>query len=525
MCKKRFFVILFYGWIISMAVSAWGNKRPIADSHSECTHYYVDSRNGNDGNDGHSARQAWKSLKRIKNLKLYAGDQLLLRRGSVWHGSLTVCGNGTPKDSIIVDAYGKGPRPKVVGEEHSPFAVQIRNSNYITVQNLEIVNKGKERLAGRCGIEVLDDENGISRQVHLRSLYIHDVNGTLAKHSGEGCGILIKKEWKKIPSAFDGLVIEDCIIQRCERNGMTWDGGWDRKRWFPDTHTIVCRNLIEEVPGDGIVPIGCDGVVVEYNLMRNCTDSLPDAAAGMWPWSCDNAVFQYNEVSGHHAPWDGQGFDADFNCRNTVIQYNYSHDNDGGFLLICNPGPSEAKDNIGNLNTLVQYNLSINDGLRTKPTSQGMFSPVIHIAGPCKNTTIMHNILYMKKKLNKSIDCSMLTSDSWGGYSDGLIVKGNLFYAEQKSEIKLNKSTHNWFENNLYLGKMKKLDIDKSGKMRINSTLFHPLRKSLTETLVSHFLYRKRIAGGEADMWVVNDKAMFRFFKCLKMENLYAISQ
>ena len=26
------------------------------------------------------------------------------------------------------------------------------------------------------------------------------------------------------------------------------------------------------------------------------------------------------------------------NCNNTIIQYNYSHDNEGGFLLICNTG-------------------------------------------------------------------------------------------------------------------------------------------------------------------------------------------
>ena len=81
--------------------------------------------------------------------------------------------------------------------------------------------------------------------------------------------------------------------------------------------------LIEDVPGDGIVPIGCDGALIEYNLMRNCPGTLPhsEAAAGFWPWSCDNTVMQFNEVSDHKAPWDAQGFDSDYNCRNTTIQY------------------------------------------------------------------------------------------------------------------------------------------------------------------------------------------------------------
>ena len=75
--------------------------------------------------------------------------------------------------------------------------------------------------------------------------------------------------------------------------------------------------MIEEVPGDGIVPIGCDSTLIEYNVMRDCPDMLPDteAAAGIWPWSCDNTLVQFNEVSGHKAPWDAQGFDSDWNCR------------------------------------------------------------------------------------------------------------------------------------------------------------------------------------------------------------------
>lgn len=84
--------------------------------------------------------------------------------------------------------------------------------------------------------------------------------------------------------------------------------------------------------------------MIEYNVMRDCPDMLPDteAAAGIWPWSCDNTLVQFNEVSGHKAPWDAQGFDSDWNCRGTVIQYNYSHDNYGGLVLVCNDGTADA---------------------------------------------------------------------------------------------------------------------------------------------------------------------------------------
>lgn len=105
-------------------------------------------------------------------------------------------------------------------------------------------------------------------------------------------------------STFDGLTIENCIIRRCERNGMIWSSYSSRNNWHPSTNTVVRKNLIEEVPGDGIVPIGCEGALIEYNLMRNCPGTLPhsEAAAGFWPWSCDNTVLQFNEVSDHKSP-------------------------------------------------------------------------------------------------------------------------------------------------------------------------------------------------------------------------------
>ena len=137
---------------------------------------------------------------------------------------------------------------------------------------------------------------------------------------------------------------------------MIWWGYSTRDFWYPNRNVVVRNNLIEEVPGDGIVPIGCDGALIEYNIMRNCTDLLPDGeyAAGIWPWSCDNTLIQYNEVSDHKAPGDAQGYDSDNNCNNTIIQYNYSHDNEGGFLLICDTGESVMPENIGTNNTIIR---------------------------------------------------------------------------------------------------------------------------------------------------------------------------
>lgn len=246
---------------------------------------------------------------------------------------------------------------------------------------------------------------------------------------------------------------------------MIWAGYYDRRNWFPSTHTIVRRNLIEEVPGDGIVPIGCDSTLIEYNVMRNCPDVLPmtEAAAGFWPWSCDNTVIQFNHVSGHKAPWDAQAYDCDYNCTNTVIQYNYSHDNYGGLVLVCDSG-NERNYSLGNQRSIVRYNISIGDGIRPKPTRQGMFSPGIHIAGPVEDTRIEHNIIHANAKPATDIDRSMVVSDKWDGFADRTTFSGNIFYAAEPSRFDLTRSTNNAFEGNWYLGHYAALPDDSDAR-------------------------------------------------------------
>ena len=136
------------------------------------------------------------------------------------------------------------------------YAVRIFNSDYFTIQNLEISNTGKERKAGRTGLKVECTDYGISHNIRINNLTIRDVNGSLVKEEGGGSGILIVNGGDSIRSRFDSLTIENCHILRCERNAMIWSGYYDRKNWYPNKHTIVRNNLIEKVPGDGIVPTG-----------------------------------------------------------------------------------------------------------------------------------------------------------------------------------------------------------------------------------------------------------------------------
>jgi hypothetical protein len=471
--------------------------------------YYFDAEAGNDNHQGQSASHPWRSCKNIRRLKLVAGDQLLLKRGSRFHEVLEISGQGQNGNIIRVDAYGNGNKPQLHAPDSSLYAVLLRNSSYLSISNLEIVNTGTQPMAGRTGIKIESSDYGVSQDITLFALDIRDVNGSRVKDEGGGSGILIESKGNKIPSKFDNLRIEHCTIKKCERNGMIWSANWDRSKWYPSTNVQVRYNSIEEVPGDGIVPIGCDGAVIEYNRMSKSPATLPDteAAAGIWPWSCDNTLIQFNEVSDHKAPWDAQGFDSDYNCTNTTIQYNYSHDNEVGFVLICNSGESDARKNIGNTGTLVKYNVSIDDANRVRKTRIGIFSPTIHLAGPVQHTIITRNILLVGIKPRDSVDRSIITSDSWGGYADNTAFKENIFITPEVSSFRMLKSTNNRFEGNHYYGRFTANPADKRGKFLSDVSGF-------AKEKVSKVFSKKTIADGQDVVTYVDQE---------KIESLFAL--
>ena len=426
--------------------------------HPSSLIYYIDATAGSDQNDGLSETTAWQTLANVQQLKLHPGDQLLFKRGEAYQGVLDVTAHGTYHAPVVLGAYGQATaKPILSAPDSSLYTVRILNSDYVTLQVLEIVNHGTTDLPARTGVKVESTNYGVSTGIRLNNLFIRDVNGVITKWDGGGSGILVVNGGKDTVSIFDSLTIEYCHIKNCQRNAMIWNGYSDRADWHPSTNVRVCYNLIEEVPGDGIVPIGCDGAIIEYNVMRNGLPTMlhsnREAAAGMWPWACDNTIIRYNESSDHKGPWDGQGFDADYNCKNTVIEYNYSHDNDGGLALICSSGDEDRTSYcIGTENPILRYNISIGDGNRPFQTRGKWFSPSIHVAGPVRGAQIYRNIIRNKVKASSEIDRSMLISDDWTGYADNTLIKENIFYTPEPSRFDLGNSTNNAIVGNYYLG-------------------------------------------------------------------------
>jgi len=423
------------GFVSALAVTAGDGDTDGRSSPGKTT-YYVDSEGGDDANPGTSADRAWRSLDRVNAMTYAPGDRILFRADTRYIGQLRPHGSGKEGAPIIIASFGEGPKPRLEGEGKVADTVLLHNIEYIEVRDLEITNTGEADEGSRSGIAISLHDFGTAHHIHLRNLYVHDVNGSNVKGHGRS-GIIFGNGGRQIKSRFDGLLIENCHLLRTDRNGITgWSEYWPRTDWYPNLNVVIRGNLLEDIGGDGIVPIGCDGALIEHNILRGGRMRADDYAAGIWPWSCDNTVIQFNEVSGMRGDLDGQGFDSDWNCRNTVIQYNYSHDNDGGFLLICNDGSSKPPVNAGNVGTVVRYNISQNDGARTFQISA------------VENTAIYNNTIYLRQ----GMDVLGVFCHSWSGWAKDTRFSNNIFIAKGTARYDFGESTGNVFTNNVFFG-------------------------------------------------------------------------
>jgi len=369
--------------------------------------YYVDSSTGNDANGGLSAAQAWQSLDKVNDTTFSPGDRILFKAGLIYHGQLHPRGSGSAQSPIVIDMFGSGDKPLIAAEGKFHEALLLRNQEYWEVTNLQFSNMGPTREPFRYGVRVMSWDYGTVHHIHLKNLFVHDVNGSLIKKdAGEGHGIVWENGGAKVRSRFDDLLIENCHLVRTDRNGICGFVPY-RDKQLLSTGVVIRKNLLEDIGGDAIKVWGTDHALVEYNVVRGARMRCDDYAAGIWPWSSDNTLIQFNEVSGLKGTKDGEAFDSDGFCTNTTFQFNYSHDNDGGFMLIC------CKDSI---QTVVRYNISQNDHTR-----------LFHMGGPIKDIAIYNNTFY----IGKDIDLDLFLWEGGGkDWAENTTVSNNIFYAD-----------------------------------------------------------------------------------------------
>jgi hypothetical protein len=456
-CFVESFALILFVTVINYARANHEVERsPIGDT------YYVDSAHGNDHRVGTSSTSAWKTLAKVNATTFRPGDRVLLKSGGSWTGQLYPKGSGTENHPIAIDKYGGDVKPIIKAEGQNEDAVLLKNQEYWEINNLEITNTGTHP-GVRRGVNLIAENSGDLHHIYLRNLYIHDVNGS--DEDKVNGGITYHCTGDSKPSRFIDVRIEGNHISHVDRSGIFgWSTHWQRSKWYPSLGVIIRNNTLDDIGGDGIVPVATDGALIEHNVVSHANQRSEGYDVGIWAWSADNTIVQFNEVYGTKGQRDGEGFDSDWNSRTTIIQYNYSHDNDGGFLLICNEGGHDASENVGNIGTIVRYNISQNDHHRG-----------INIAGPVQDATIYNNTIYVGK--SEKVD-QVLWSD-WKGWSDKVSFFNNIFYVDGVAQFSygisrgkdgayvtapgFGESRNNVFAYNTYFGRIESVGTDVHG--------------------------------------------------------------
>lgn len=337
---------------------------------------------------------------------------MVFRAGRTWVGELKPASSGTIEHPIIIGRYGSGPLPRLDGGGAVEDVVLLKNVQGIEVHDLEIVNHGDSQ-APRRGVHIVLDNFGTARHIVLSGLYIHDVNGTNARK--DNGGIIFRTIGNLVPSRFDDLRIERNIVWRVDRSGIAAQSYHaTRSHWFPSLHVVIRDNYLDDIGGDGIVPWATDRALIEHNIALYCNHRAGSYNAGIWPWSTDNSIVQLNEAAFTQTTKDGEGFDSDYNSRNTLFEYNYSHDNQGGFMLICTPVKRDETNNFGNTGTVIRDNVSWNDQNR-----------LINLSG-ADDVQVENNVFYIAP----DTDVQALLVSSWNGWSSNALFQDNTFYVE-----------------------------------------------------------------------------------------------
>ena len=327
------------------------------------------------------------------------GEKLLLKAGCVWNGEqlLVQDAHGSNEVPVVIGRYGEGEDPVINGNgnpwqtnvnapKEDVAAVHIYNSSFVTVQNLSVTNweydeadllaEGAVKEQSKyllTGILVENHDAGDLEGIVIQNNHVYNVNGRMEPGNKKGTGgIIALVTGSETQSSFVDLTIRGNEVDNVCHQGIYMESSWAVRilagnpqaggnPWVGWQNVYVGNNYVHEIAGDGIVLINVDGGVAEKNLVTETANedwnyTRNPAHAAIWMWDCNNVTMQYNEAAYTESYDDGMAFDFDYGNQNVMYQYNYSHDNKGGFRMSC-PGPYYS------VNGVARYNISVNDGL------------------------------------------------------------------------------------------------------------------------------------------------------------------
>ena len=286
----------------------------------------------------------------VRQATLAPGDHVLFERGKVFDGMFAPTAIGANGFPINVSAFGTGNRPVIqnngVIHPHPTRAnrtisagVFLFNPEYVHLNNLEITNNngGDQEDDDLFGIYVLSEDTGkYHNEIYIEDNYVHHVNGAVAGRRRGGIHIHGYSPTSSNTATYNDVRIVNNVVDQIGGVGIATDiDDLVNAHDFPGTHRenaitnlYVAHNWIGNTGRNTVILRDSDYTMCEYNT--SCNSSRYSSGHSFFNFRTIGLTFQHNEAYGNTGPGnepDRGGFDADYNSKGTVIQYNYSHSN------------------------------------------------------------------------------------------------------------------------------------------------------------------------------------------------------
>lgn len=434
------------------------------------TDYFLDASGGDDAAAGTSEGAAWRTLAKANETTFAPGDRILLKGGETWSDQqLWPKGSGVEGKPIVIDAYGDPadglPYIATNGNVPSPFssgttknvqtvgltgAVNLRNQEYVHIANLELSNDDDFATDITRGSYVRD---GVSVSINadllepgadtvmdgivIRDLHVHDIDGPSVwqriHYGGVNFQVFGSQQYGDYATGghhFRDIEIVDNTFERVELHaiqfGFNWFGdqvgyadetgkfheGWeqlwvrDRDLYSRDVH--IAHNYAESIGQGPYQFANTKNLLAEYNEANGWLERYEQVSAGLYLWAGADSVMRFNEI--HDGPanqYDATPWDLEYTNFDVTYEFNYSHDNKGGWMAYM--GNSS--------NSVARYNLSVNDnGVIWKNMLSTNYSP----------TYVLNNVFVYDGAILESVHDEVL--------KDRVYFANNIFYNTSETD-------------------------------------------------------------------------------------------
>jgi hypothetical protein len=354
------------------------------------TAYYV-SPSGDDTDSGTSPAAAWRTISRVNQATFLPGDSVLFQGGATFTGSLVFgpADAGTPTNPITISSYGDDRAS--INAQHGT-GISLHDTQGFDIENLNIYGSGLSSNNG-FGIYCSNDlQTGTLHHFHIDNVDASGFGAASSSGFDVGWGIFFN-------TLASGFGFEDVSVTNSSVHGNGYGGLVITESNGSSAQNVYVGHVqAHDNPGIANTQSGTglgiylahvlNGTVERCEAYHNGSSPTSNGGGGgIGCFYCTNVVVQYNESYSNKSPhpfFDGDGLflDATTGC---VLQYNYSHNNDGaGFLIGPFDGPRSD-------NNTVRYNISESDSRRNSYSG-------IYVGGDMTNsshTEVYNNTIYM----------------------------------------------------------------------------------------------------------------------------------